>query len=166
MSDLQTLLKELEPLIAVVKDLKPDDPQTAATLNAKFPVGSPQMQKLKALVREGVEKRWLCDRENAGVRFSRVMKAGALPLSIDAVHMSGEGMGHTHPQGEIDLCFSVSGDPKFDGRGEGWTVYAGKSWHVPTVQGGVMDILYFLPGGAIQFGPQPEGTTAVGLQAK
>jgi hypothetical protein len=36
---------------------------------------------------------------------------------------------------------------------------------VPTVDGGVMDI-YFLPAGAMKFGPQPEGSTAVGLQAK
>jgi hypothetical protein len=28
-----------------------------------------------------------------------------------------------------------------------------------------MDILYFLPGGGIRFGEQPEGSTAVGLQA-
>ena len=77
----------------------------------------------------------------------------------------GAGMAHTHPGGEFDLCFAVSGSPTFDGRPEGWTVYAPGSWHVPTVQGGVMDILYFLPAGAMKFGPQPEGATAVGLQA-
>jgi hypothetical protein len=34
-------------------------------------------------------------------------------------------------------------------------VYPPKSWHVPTVEHGVMDILYFLPGGAITFEPKP-----------
>ena len=69
--------------------------------------------------------------------------------------MSAPGPGHTHPNGEIDLCFAVDGAPTFDGHPPGWTVYPPGSWHVPTVAGGVMDILYFLPGGAIRFEPQP-----------
>jgi hypothetical protein len=69
--------------------------------------------------------------------------------------MAKPGPGHTHPNGEIDLCFAVSGAPRFDGNAPGWTVYPPNSWHVPTVEGGVMDILYFLPGGAIRFEPKP-----------
>ncbi|HJL17019.1 MAG TPA: DUF4863 family protein, partial [Sandaracinaceae bacterium LLY-WYZ-13_1] len=75
--------------------------------------------------------------------------------SIDCVHMDRPGPGHTHPNGEIDLCFAVRGEPTFDGHPPGWTVYPPGSWHVPTVEGGVMDILYFLPGGAIRFEPNP-----------
>ena len=44
---------------------------------------------------------------------------------------------------------------EFDGHAEGWTVYPSGSWHVPSVAGGVMDILYFLPGGAIRFEADP-----------
>jgi hypothetical protein len=142
----------LQPLLTALSTA----PLDAAALEKSFPVGSPQIQALKKLVREGVAARWLCDRENAGVRFSRVLKADPTrPLSVDAVHMSGPGAGHTHPNGEIDLCFAVSGDPRFDERPEGWTVYAPGTWHVPTVSGGAMDILYFLPGGAIRFEPKP-----------
>jgi hypothetical protein len=68
--------------------------------------------------------------------------------------MSGVGPGHTHGNGEIDLCLAVGGTPRFDGHGPGWVVYPPGSWHEPTVTGGAMDILYFLPGGAIQFGPR------------
>jgi hypothetical protein len=151
---LEKLHAALMPVLEVVRATTPD----AAALEKAMPVGSPAMQALKKLVREGVEARWLCDRENAGVRFSRVMKADAGGgLSVDAVHMSGPGAGHTHPNGEIDLCFAVNGSPNFDGKPEGWTVYPPGSWHVPTVSGGAMDILYFLPGGAIRFEPKPAG---------
>ena len=40
---------------------------------------------------------------------------------------------------------------RFDGNAPGWVVYGRGSAHVPTVTGGEMLILYFLPGGAIEF---------------
>ncbi len=152
---LATLHDALKPILETLRSLPPGV-DLAKAAEEKLPFGSPQVQALKKLVREGVEARWLCDRENAGVRYSRVLKADAGGgLSVDAVHMSGPGAGHTHPNGELDLCFAVSGDPRFDGQREGWTSYPAGSWHVPTVSGGVMDILYFLPGGAIRFEPRP-----------
>ncbi len=69
--------------------------------------------------------------------------------------MKGVGPGHTHERGEVDLCFVVDGDPRFDGNPAGWTVYPPGSWHRPTVTGGAMDILYFLPDGAIRFEERP-----------
>ena len=68
--------------------------------------------------------------------------------------MDKPGPGHEHPAGEFDLCFAVDAGARFDDRPEGWTVYPPGSWHVPTVTGGRMDILYFLPGGKIRFGPR------------
>lgn len=165
MANVQDFIDALGPLLSAINGLSPG-PDAAAKLAAQFPPSSPEVQKVKAMMREGVAAKWLCDRENEGVRYSRVKKSQDGSLSIDAVHMSGPGMAHTHPGGEFDLCFAVSGSPTFDGRPEGWTVYAPGTWHVPTVQGGAMDILYFLPAGAMKFGPQPEGATPVGLQAK
>ena len=69
--------------------------------------------------------------------------------------MDGSGPGHLHPDGEFDLCFPIAGSPLFDGNSPGWTVYPPGSWHVPTVTGGRMGILYFLPNGAIHFGSRP-----------
>jgi hypothetical protein len=146
----------LEPVIAVVASIDPSDPAAASKLEAALPIGGAKLAELRALVRAGVDARWLAERENAGVRFGRVRKAASdTELSIDCVHMSGPALGHTHPNGEIDLCFAVSGAPTFDGAAPGWIVYPPGSWHVPTVDGGAMDILYFLPGGAIRFEPEP-----------
>lgn len=164
MADRDALMEALSPLLEVVRGIDPADPRAAEKLEAALPLHSEKVRRVRTLVREGVSAGWLCDRENGGVRFSRVRKAGHGELSIDAVHMAGPGAAHTHPQGEIDLCFAVSEGARFDGRAEGWTVYAPMSWHVPTVEGGAMDILYFLPSGAIEFGPQPKDATAVGLQ--
>ncbi len=162
---LDRLLTSLQPLLARLQTFDPGAPDAAAALEREFPLHAPPMQALRALVREGVEARWLCDRENAGVRYSRVLKGAPGAISIDAVHLAGPGAAHTHPNGEIDLCFGVSGEPRFDGRPEGWVVYGANTWHVPTVAGGVMDILYFLPSGAIRFGERPPDSKPVGLKA-
>lgn len=146
----------LAPVLEVVRTIDPADPEAPARLEAALPVGSPALATLREVVREGVAAGWLASREAGGIRFGRVRKAADdADVSIDCVHMDRPGPGHTHPNGEIDLCFAVEGSPTFDGRAPGWTVYPPGSWHVPTVAGGVMDILYFLPGGAIRFEPEP-----------
>jgi len=152
----QAFDEALESVLAVVSLVDPDDPAAVNELNRRLPLDGSALVALKALVRRGVAERWLADRENAGIRYSRGRKAQQpTDLSVDCVNMSRPGPGHAHPNGEIDLCFAVDGDPRFDGQPEGWTVYPPGSWHVPTVSGGEMDILYFLPGGAIEFGPKP-----------
>ena len=65
--------------------------------------------------------------------------------------MSSPGPMHAHPNGEIDLCFALDGEPTFDGHPPGWVVFRPGSKHIPTVVGGPMLILYLLPGGAIEF---------------
>lgn len=155
----QDLDDALEPVLEVVRTIDPAAGDAAERLAAELPLDGPVLARLRVLVREGVEAGRLAERESAGIRFGRVRKARSdIDLSIDCVHMDRPGLGHTHPMGEIDLCFAVSGDPTFDGRPPGWTVYPPGSWHVPTVEGGAMDILYFLPGGAIRFEPKPSDT--------
>ena len=153
----QQLLDALAPILDFLGTLNPGDANAAETLNEKFPIAGQEMTSLAELLATGVEEGWLCDRAGGpGVSFSRVTKA-ANPdeFSIDAVRMDRPGPGHTHPNGEFDLCFAVDGEPAFDGHNAGWVVYPPGSWHVPTVTKGTMNILYFLPGGAIDFGPKP-----------
>lgn len=156
MSARDTLLQALAPVLDVIKDIDPADAEAQATLHRRLPADSETLAEVAKLVRAGIEDGWLCDKEAGGIRFCRLLKTTDESVSIDAVHMDKAGPGHSHPNGEIDLCFAASGNPTFDGQAPGWTVYPPKSWHVPTVADGVMDILYFLPGGAIKFGPKPE----------
>ncbi len=156
MTDQARLDEALAPILEIVRGIDPADSGARAKLDAALPYEAPPMRALRAIVREGVAAGWLASREANGVRFGRVRKAADEgDLSIDCVHMDRPGPGHTHPNGEIDLCFAVDGSPTFDGRPPGWTVYPPGSWHVPTVAGGGMDILYFLPGGAIRFEGEP-----------
>jgi hypothetical protein len=158
MTDRDNLVHRLASVLSSIKDIDPADPQAAATLSQRFPPDGPELTELAALVRRGVEQGWWANRGELPVLWSRVAKPehpGTHGLSIDVVSMTAPGPGHAHPNGEIDLCFAVSGEPRFDGHAPGWVVYPPGSWHVPTVSGGQMDILYFLPGGAIQFGPRP-----------
>lgn len=146
----------LDHVVSRLGDVRCDDPEAAAKLERVLPHGGPELTKLRELLRAAVEARDVAERENDGVRFSRVKKAlTADDISVDVVHMDKPALGHTHPHGEIDLCFAVSGEPLFDGKPEGWQVFPPGSWHVPTVSGGSMDILYFLPGGAIRFEAKP-----------
>jgi hypothetical protein len=144
----------LAPVFAALKDADPDDRGLAARLDADLPVDGPVCAAVRAAARTGVAEGWLCNRENAGVRFSRPVKPSPAShgLSVDAVVMDRvAGPRHTHTNGEINLCFTEDGDAKFCGHREGWVVFGRKSTHVPVVTDGRMIILYFLPGGAIEF---------------
>ena len=159
MSDPVELLEALGPVIELLKDVDPAKPGLAQTLEQNIPLGGVLLGPVEKLVRNGLEEGWLCPRGGDGVRYGRLCKSSEAThgYSIDAVDMTAPGPGHAHPKGEIDLCFTVEGNPTFDGQTSGWTVYPPGSWHVPTVRGGRMAILYFLPGGEIRFGPRNAG---------
>ena len=84
--------------------------------------------------------------------WSRLFKASeeSYGFSADVVDMFGAGPKHQHPEGEIDLCLEINGEPDFDGNSDGWTVYGKGSIHTPTVSNGRMLILYLLPLGAFK----------------
>ncbi len=156
----QSLLDTLAPLLDALQSADPGDTDLTGRLTHRFPLDGPELTAVRTQVEKGLSEGWLTPREAGGVRFGRVAKPatpGSLGFSIDAVDMNGPGPGHTHPNGEIDLCFALEGDPRFDGNPPGWTAYGAGSWHVPTVTGGRMVILYFLPEGAIRFEAKPTG---------
>jgi hypothetical protein len=157
MSDRETALKILAPVLDIVRTIDPSDPDAADKLTAALPLQSPLMRSVAELVRRGLDAGWMVPREGGGIRYGRLAKPTETShnFSIDAVDMSGPGPGHSHPTGEIDLSFALDGDPRFDGQPEGWLVLPPGSWHVPTVTNGRMGILYFLPDGEIAFGPRP-----------
>ena len=151
---LDTLNTALAPIFAALADADPSDPGLAARLNAALPVDGAACRAVRAAAEAGVAEGWLCDREAGGIRFSRPVKPSPAShdLSVDAVVMEDVvGPKHTHTNGEINLCFDQSGDPRFDGNPRGWVVFPPGSTHRPRVDGGRMLILYFLPQGAIEF---------------
>ncbi len=150
----EALLEALGPVMDVLAAVQPGDDGLADRLNRDLPVGGEACSALRAVAERGVEDGWLCDREAGGIRYSRPVKPGpeSHGYSVDAVVMdSVVGPKHTHTNGEIDLCFAQEGDPRFDGHPAGWVVFGPGTTHRPTVSGGRMLILYFLPDGAIEF---------------
>ena len=132
----------------------PLDDRLASRLNAEHPAGSATFQAIFDACCTGVAEGWMCEREADGIRYGRVLKAGAdlHGFSVDVVEMADcVGPHHVHPHGEIDLVMPLEGDARFDGQPAGWKVYGPGSAHRPTVQGGRAYVLYLLPQGAIQF---------------
>lgn len=150
----QDLLEALAPVFEVLPELDLTRPEEArARLEERFPPGGEPVTRIRALVEQGVAEGWLCDREAGGARFSRVAKPSEATagFSVDAVELGGPGVWHRHTSGEVNLCFARDPGAAFDGQAEGWVVFGQGSDHVPTVTGGKMLLLYFLPGGRIDW---------------
>jgi hypothetical protein len=123
----------------------------ADELNKKFPPDSGEFKAIQAACHRAIEDGWMCDREQGGIKFGRVLK-DVDGFSVDVVQMKDlVGPHHRHPNGEVDMIMPISADAKFDGAGAGWVVYGPDSAHKPTVTDGEALILYLLPGGAIEF---------------
>lgn len=140
----------LRPLLQALQGIDVDAKDAAARAERAAPVASAVVAAVQAAAVANIASDWLLPRAQGGIRFGRVAK-DLLGFSVDAVLMAVPGPRHRHPNGEIDLCITTKGDPRFDGKPAGWVVYGKGSAHVPTVTGGEMLILYFLPGGAIEF---------------
>ena len=141
----------LQPIVDVLKTLDANQPAVAQReLTKRLPLDGPVLTAIRAAAEAGAAAGWQLPKENMGVRFGRVAKDLA-GFSVDAVAMHGPGPKHRHTNGEFDLCFATGGAPTFDGHPPGWVVFGPGSVHVPTVAGGSMLILYFLPAGGIEF---------------
>ena len=150
----ESLLQQLAAPMAAAAAANLRDPADArAALHRAFAPEGPAGQALRQALVSAVESGLICDRGKGEVRYSRLAKPEATPhdLSVDFVWMSGPGIKHRHPKGEVNLCYAVEGNPRFDGQPEGWVVFPPDSAHVPTVTGGRMLIVYFLPSGAVEW---------------
>ena len=135
----------LDPVLEHLKTCDLSDSEgTRSSLAGKF--GG--MEALQAFCRNNVDE--LCPREAGTTRFGRLAKDRA-GFSVDTVLSSGKGMKHTHPSGEVNLCFAFSGTPTFDGAPPGWIVYPPDTTHPANVEGGAMFMIYLLPGGRIEW---------------
>lgn len=141
---------------------QPLDEALQARLNAAHGPGTHHYETLFAACRSGVAQGWMCEREQGGIRYGRVLPPSPAThgFSVDVVDMHEvAGPHHVHPHGEIDLVMPLAGPEglapgghaRFDGQGAGWKVYPAGSGHRPTVSDGRALVLYLLPEGAIEF---------------
>ena len=140
----------LRPLAEALQAVDVDAPDASAQAERASAFDGLAVAAIRTAAFTHIDSDWLLQKEAGGVRFGRVVK-DLCGFSVDCVYMSSPGPRHRHPNGEIDLCFAAKGEARFDGQPEGWVVYGKGSEHVPTVTDGEMLILYFLPGGAIEF---------------
>jgi len=140
----------LRPLAEALRAVDVDAADASQQAERAAAFGGDTIATIRKAALAHLDSEWLMPKEAGGVRFGRVAKE-LCGYSVDCVYMSGPGPRHRHPNGEIDLCFATKGEARFDGQAEGWVVYGRESEHVPTVTDGEMLILYFLPGGAIEF---------------
>ena len=154
---MQTTRQLFDSLVQnLIKDIagKAVDANLQTYLEQNYPADSQAFRQLSDACRTGIAEGWLCNREQAGIKFGRILKPGpeSHDYSVDVVDMDGIiGPHHRHPNGEIDMVVAESADALFDGHGSGWVVYGPGSEHSPTVTGGRAIILYLLPGGKIEF---------------
>jgi hypothetical protein len=148
------LIQSFQPLLDAAAGLDLSKPSAArAELVRRFDPRGDESRKLAAVLQGLLAEGKIADRGAPPVRYGRVAKAGpeTREQSIDVVCMSGPGPRHVHPNGEVNFCIALDGEPRFDGQEPGWVVLPPGSAHVPTVEGGTMLIVYLLPGGAIRF---------------
>ena len=158
----KTLLGALREVIVHVAQAKVAEPRAAEiALQKVLPAHGPVMMRLETLAKQGAAAGWLLPK-TAGptVRYGRLAKDFA-GHTVDWVMMEGRAAGHVHPSGEINFGWAVSGKPHFDGHPPGWVVFPPGSHHVPIVTGGVMLLLYVLPGGRVAWDPPPAATTTI-----
>lgn len=152
-AELVEAVKALLPAVALADPAKPADAEAA--LSRAHPATGPAIARVEVLARRGVAEGWLLPRSGGPkVRFGRLAK-DLSGHSVDFVLMTGPAAGHTHTNGEVNFGWRWSGEPKFDGRPPGWVVFPPGSHHVPTVEGGEMLLLYFVPGGKVVWDASP-----------
>ncbi len=164
------LLALLQPILARLAALQPGGRTTPeqvreleALLEQEFPWRAEAVQAIGREIQRGIDEGWLCDRGEPQSRFSRVAKPSpaTFGFSVDVVSMIGAALEHTHPKGEVTLGFpstprGLNSDPdtcQFEARAPGWIFLPPGSRHVPTVTGARMNLVYFLPEGAVQWHP-------------
>lgn len=152
------MLETFRPLLEAAQGLDLSEPEQAlAALDERFDPRSVEADSVRAELLALFEAGRLAERGELPVKWGRVAKASpeSLGFSIDVVYMNGAGPRHRHPNGEVNFCIPVEGQPSFEGQTDGWVVMAPGSVHVPEVVGGTMLIAYLLPQGAIEFQESP-----------
>ncbi|WP_166363525.1 DUF4863 family protein [Pseudomonas akapageensis] len=149
------MMEAVASLLLFLKD-KPLDKQLEAELNEHFGATTEAYAKLLRLLRKGIEEGWACYAQIDGPDYCRGQLAKATDnpngYSVESGMLRDvQGNYHLHPRGEINMIGPVDDGATFCGSGAGWKVFEPGSQHYPTVKGGKVTMLFFLPGGEIQY---------------
>lgn len=135
---------------------QPLDDKLERALNERFGPGTDAYHELLTLLRKGIEEGWACYAEIDGPDYRRGQLAKASAATHGFSVESGAlkdvlGNYHRHPRGEINMIGPVDPEARFCGHGAGWKVFPPDSRHHPTVTGGKVTMLFFLPNGEIEY---------------
>jgi 2-hydroxylaminobenzoate mutase len=149
------MMEAVASLLSFLKD-KPLDKHLEVELNERFGASSEVYSNLLRLLRLGIEEGWACYAQIDGPDYRRGQLAKATDNAVGYSVETGMlknvlGNYHLHPRGEINMIGPVDDGATFCGSGAGWKVFAPGSQHYPTVEGGKVTMLFFLPGGEIQY---------------
>ena len=153
-------------MMAAVKRLldfiggKPLDKNLEALLNEHYGAGTPGYAELLKLLRKGGEEGWAFYAEITGPDYRRgriaTPSGETHGLSVESGLLTNvKGNYHRHPLGEINMIGPVDATGQFCGHGAGWKVFPPDSEHYPTVTGGAVTMLFFLPNGEIEYKSPP-----------
>ncbi len=154
-----------EMLAAVIRLLdliggRPLDARLEALLNDRYGAHTENYATLLRLLRQGIVEGWACYDEISGPDYRRGRIAEASAITHGFTVESGMltdvlGNYHRHPLGEINMIGPVDATGQFCGSGAGWKVFPPDSSHYPTVTGGAVTMLFFLPDGLIEYKNPP-----------
>lgn len=153
------LLELVHELLAFVGS-RPLDASLEAALNEHFGASTLRFHTLLTLLRSGIDEGWACYTDITGPDYRRGRIADASAATHGFTVESGrlrnvKGNFHRHPRGEINMIGPVDPTGQFCGSGAGWRVFEPESRHFPTVTGGTVTLLFFLPGGEIEYMDPP-----------
>lgn len=153
------LMAAIDRLLAFIGD-RALDAVLEKDLNDQYGANTEGYAELLRLLRIGIDEGWACYAEIDGpdYRRGRIAKPSieTRGFSVESGMLKDVlGNYHRHPLGEINMIGPVDPTGRFCGHGAGWKVFEPNSQHYPTVSGGKVTMLFFLPGGQIEYMPAP-----------
>jgi hypothetical protein len=153
------LMNMVQQLLDFIGD-RPLDEDLEFQLNRRFGLYGPFYDRLAKLLKVGLEEGWVGYTPVEGAGYSRGRIAEASPETRNMRVESGlmcdvVGQYHRHTRGEINLVVPIDPTAQWCGRGAGWVVYPPGSEHFPTTTGGKAVMMFFLPGGEIEYKAPP-----------
>ncbi|KAF2192564.1 p-hydroxylaminobenzoate lyase [Zopfia rhizophila CBS 207.26] len=163
----QKLVNRCRDFFAEVENLTPGK-DLEIFLNKNYGPGNAIYEDLCNLTRQGLTEGWVANIPIDGSKYRRskvsLPKEETRFFSITTVYMESQdeysGQYHAHPYGEINCVVQIDKTAELKGmqgwQGAGWTSPGAGTHHYPSVGGGALIALFFLPAGRISYAAKPD----------